>query len=60
MPPESEAELLAAVDSIVQPTGIPGSRHFEEVVVKLCSLIKAQKHTADPALYTVGMQVPIL
>ena len=57
MPPELEVELLAVVDSIVEPTGIPGSRHFEEVVVKLCSLIKAQKASADPALFTVNMQV---
>ena len=39
------------------PSGIPGSRHMEEVTVKLCSLIKAQKATADPALLTENMQV---
>ena len=58
--PELEVELLAVVDSIVEPSGIPGSRHMEEVVVKLCSLIKAQKATADPALLTEDMQVKTL
>ena len=57
LPPESEAEMLAAVDTIVQPSRIPGSKHFEEVFVKMCHLIKAQRLTDDPALFTVGMQV---
>ena len=58
--PELEVELKVVVDSIIDPSGIPGSRYMEEVTVKLCSLIKAQKATADPALLTENMQVQTL
>ena len=48
------------VDSIVDPTGVPGARYMDKVVVKLYALIKAQKATTNPALLTEDMQVEIL
>ena len=60
MGPELEMQLKAVVDSIVKPSKLAGSRHMEEVVVKLGALIRAQKSSLDPGLLTGDMQVCIL
>ena len=52
-----EQEFEDEVATIVGPSGIPGSKFMEELLVKMSSLIVAQKATTDPALLTHDMQV---
>ena len=60
MGPELETQLKAVVDLIVKPSKIPGTRHMEEVVVKLGALIRAQKSSLNPGMLPGDMQVCIL
>ena len=57
--PSMEMQLKAVVDSIVKPSNIPGTRHIEEVLVKLGALVRAQKNSLNPGMLTNDMQVSI-